>query len=496
MIPRPSYRVSLALSFLAALIVANVSGPQYIYPTFGTSLNDRFNWSAVQNSFVSTACFVGVSFSGPLCAWMIETLRIKKTLQVSALLMFLGPFLVAQTYAGRLPDSFILCAFYLICTGIAGAAAYLCALDSQSHNFKQRRGLSMGLTTASVGTCGVVFSQINDLLFGSERYEKDAPTSNDSTYNFLIFIAFAMSAGILFGSFFLGPVQDHGRQQVIYQQIDEEQQPLEDVNTFEASSSAASVRDSIESDPLLDAGSKLEEDCPSETVISGIKVLKHPIGLALFSTLFVVLGIGYVYLANIGQILNAISAPGNSAESTQHARNLHITLFSLGNCGSRAFFGALSDVLRNKFGIHRLWIFVFALISMLMTLTWLVSTSTAAITPEKLVPCTVIISAAYGIAFGIGPAVTTEFGTEVFARNWGIFLFAPAFGSQIFNVLFGILYGHQAEKQNSHICYGAACYRGAFRIGIICGIIVLAILTLAIYKAGLYRRRIPSDKII
>lgn len=131
MIPRLSYRFSLALSFLAALIVANVSGPQYIYPTFGTSLSERFSWSAVQNSFVSTACFVGVSFSGPLCSWMIETLKIKKTLRVSAFLMFLGPFMVAQTYAGRLPDSFILCAFYLICAGIAGAAAYLCALDSQ-----------------------------------------------------------------------------------------------------------------------------------------------------------------------------------------------------------------------------------------------------------------------------------------------------------------------------------------------------------------------------
>jgi len=270
----------------------------------------------------------------------------------------------------------------------------------------------MGLTTASVGTCGVVFSQINDLLFGSERYEKDAPTSNDSTYNFLIFIACVMSAGILFGSFFLGPVQDHSRQ-VVYQQIDEEQQPLEHVNTFEASSSTASGRDSIESDPLLDSNNKLEEDYPTETVISGIRVLQHPIGLALFSTLFVVLGIGYIYLANIGQILNSISAPGNSGESTQHARNLHITLFSLGNCGSRAFFGALSDVLRNKFGVHRLWIFVFALISMLMTLTWLVSTPAATMTPEKLIPCTVIISSAYGIAFGIGPAVTTEFGTEV-----------------------------------------------------------------------------------
>ncbi|KAI8638640.1 major facilitator superfamily domain-containing protein [Parasitella parasitica] len=493
MIPRPSYRFSLALSFLAALIVANVSGPQYIYPTFGTSLTERFNWSPVQNSFVSTACFVGVSFSGPLCSWMIETLKIRKTLQVSALLMFLGPFLVAQTYAGRLPDSFILCAFYLITSGIAGAAAYLCALDSQSHNFKQRRGLSMGLTTASVGTCGVVFSQINDLLFGSERYEKDVPTSNDSTYNFLIFLAFTMSAGILFGSFFLGPLQEHSHRQVIYEQIDEEQQQAAFVNTRDSS---VSDTDSVESSPLLTSSDldKLEGDCASETVISGINVLKHPIGFALFSTLFVVLGIGYIYLANIGQILSAISGAAAGGEANQHTRNLHITLFSLGNCGSRAFFGALSDVLRNKFGIHRLWIFAFALVSMLMTLTWLVSASV--MTLEKLIPCTLVISSAYGIAFGVGPAVTTEFGTEVFARNWGIFLFAPAFGSQIFNILFGVLYGHQAEKQNSHVCYGAVCYKSTFRIGIICAIAALAVLSFAIYKAGLYRRRIPSEKVV
>lgn len=68
----------LGLSFLFALIVSNVSGPQYIYPTFGTALDERFNWSAVQNSIVSTACFIGVSFSGPLCSWMIETLGIQK----------------------------------------------------------------------------------------------------------------------------------------------------------------------------------------------------------------------------------------------------------------------------------------------------------------------------------------------------------------------------------------------------------------------------------
>lgn len=69
---------TLILSFITALAVANVSGPQYVYPTYGTSLASRFNWNGLENSMVSTATFVGVSFSGPLCAWMVETLGIKK----------------------------------------------------------------------------------------------------------------------------------------------------------------------------------------------------------------------------------------------------------------------------------------------------------------------------------------------------------------------------------------------------------------------------------
>lgn len=54
-----------------------------------------------------------------------------RTLRVAAMLIFFGPFLVAQTYAGRLPNSFVLCTIYLVCMGFAGAAAYMCALDSQ-----------------------------------------------------------------------------------------------------------------------------------------------------------------------------------------------------------------------------------------------------------------------------------------------------------------------------------------------------------------------------
>lgn len=249
----------------------------------------------------------------------------------------------------------------------------------------------MGLTTASVGMCGVVYSQINDLLFGTDNYKEDAAFENDSTYNFLIFLALSMSAGIFLGSFFLGPFPPINHLDILlpYQQVaDEEQFFIIDEHPL-----------------LLDEIDKVEQ-VQEEVTISGIQFLKHPIGFALFCTLFVVLGVGYVYLANIGQILNAVSL-----DSNQHTRNVHITLFSLGNCASRAFFGALSDLLRNKFGIHRLWIFVFAVISMLATLTYLVSASV--VTTETLVPCTIIISTGYGIVFGVAPATTTEFGTEV-----------------------------------------------------------------------------------
>ncbi|KAI8877150.1 MFS general substrate transporter [Backusella circina FSU 941] len=461
MIPRLSPNSIYSISFITALFVANISGPQYIYPTFGTSLNERFGWSAFENSIVSTACFIGVSFSGPLCSWMIENLGITKTLRVSACLAFSGLFLLAQTYAGRLPGTSGLCAFYLICTGIAGASAYLCALQSQSQNFKQRRGLSMGLTTASVGMCGFVFSQINDGWFGPEKFN-----NGDSTYHFLLFLAIVMSFGFLMGSFILGPIR---RKTVIYQQVGDDEEGY-------------AMRD------RHDPEEEEEEEEDGEVSISGMKFLTHPIGSALFCTMFVVLGTGYVYLANIGQILLALTK-----SSDQHVRNVHTTLFSLGNCFSRAFFGALSDILKNRFNVHRLWVFLYAVVAVVLTLGYLV---TGVKDADDLFVCTLVISMTYGIGFGVAPAVTTEFGSKLFTRNWGWLLFAPAFGSQLLNFLFGSVYGHETARQGGdHLCEGAICFRETFRVAIVSGVISIFAICLAIYKTGIYRQNPVDNKL-
>lgn len=69
---------TLLLSFITALCVVNVSGPQYVFPIYGPSLAKHFHWSSIENSMVSTAVFVGVSFSSPLCAWLAVYLGCKK----------------------------------------------------------------------------------------------------------------------------------------------------------------------------------------------------------------------------------------------------------------------------------------------------------------------------------------------------------------------------------------------------------------------------------
>ena len=234
----------------------------------------------------------------------------------------------------------------------------------------------MGLTSASLGLCGVVFSQVNDHFFSNHDDDEGA-------YGLLLFMSIAMAGGMALGAFVLGPL---GPTDIppIKTAKDDEEQPL------------------------------LNRQEPKE--LSSLEFFLNPSGFALFTALFIVLGLGYVYLASIGQILLALPAAGTA--SPQHLRNVHVSVFSLANCSARAAFGTLSDVLKRKFGIHRLWIFVGATVGLLGSMTYLI---TSVSTAEELLPCTIAMAVMYGTVFGVAPAATTEFGTEVLLSR--LFLF-------------------------------------------------------------------------
>ncbi|KAI9267600.1 major facilitator superfamily domain-containing protein [Helicostylum pulchrum] len=426
---------TLILSFIAALAVANVSGPQYVYPTYGTSLADKFGWNGIENSMVSTATFVGVSFSGPLNAWLVENLGIKNTLRIASFSAFTGLFLLAQTYAGYLSSHYMLCSIYLACTGFAGAASYICSLDSQAHNFKSHRGMSMGLTSASLGMSGLVFSQIND------KYFKAAPDEQDnSTFDFLLFIGCIISVISFLGSFVLGPLQRDEivvdlstdlmiQDEVVTQNLNQHRY-AESISSFSTSSTRfEEEEEEEESRPLLSKNvvpsadnvllikkmayhqqqQQLQKE-EEEPTVSGIAFFLDPVGYSLALSLLVVLGLGYVYLANIGQLLTTLSPPDISVSDAQHLRNLHVSMFSIANCGSRAVFGTLSDILQRKAGVHRLWFFWSATVGVVISMVYLV---TCVSNTDQLMISTITIAITYGISFGVAPATISEFGTKV-----------------------------------------------------------------------------------
>jgi hypothetical protein len=51
----------------------------------------------------------------------------------------MGLLLLAQTYAGYLSSHYMICSFYLAVTGAAGAASYICSLDSQVNYYIQSK---------------------------------------------------------------------------------------------------------------------------------------------------------------------------------------------------------------------------------------------------------------------------------------------------------------------------------------------------------------------
>lgn len=277
--------------------------------------------------------------------------------------------------------------------------------------------MSMGLTSASLGISGLIFSQINDHFFKSQA--KDGHEEQDaSTFDFLLFVGACIFIVTLFGSFVLGPVDKSEAISVLSDLVQQEEEVTHNLNyhtytqsisSFSTSSTRFEEEDGEER-PLISKNVIVSADNISmikkmahqyqpdirieeEPSISGIAFFTDPVGFSLAFALLVILGLGYVYLANLGQLILAVSPADISVGQAQHVRNVHVSIFSIANCGARAVFGTLSDILQRRAGVHRLWFFWCAAIGLVMSMTYLItSVSTAA----ELISCTIMTAIVYG----------------------------------------------------------------------------------------------------
>jgi hypothetical protein len=273
--------------------------------------------------------------------------------------------------------------------------------------------MSLGLTSASLGISGLVFSQINDKFFKSNSKDLE---QDSSTFRFLLFFGCTTACITLFASFILGPIH-HPKPPSIKQPIlnkDTANYAATTNGLYRISTcSTQHEEESSDTDVFFEndtISSSVQIEDEDEINQSGLAVLLDPVGSSLFLSLLVILGFGYVYLTNIETLLISLSKNTMTLSETQHLRNLHISTFSVSNCMTRAVFGTLSDILQRRTGMHRLWFIWFGALGLLLSVTPLIISVSNA---DDLLSYSLLIAIPYGIAFGIAPAIISEFGTKV-----------------------------------------------------------------------------------
>ncbi|RKP10549.1 major facilitator superfamily domain-containing protein [Thamnocephalis sphaerospora] len=169
----------------------------FIFPMFGSSLAKHFGYSMVQLNHVAVAGSIGMFFAEPISGIVTDHIGSKRTIQLGAILMFIGYGGLSQLYADALPShSYIIASVFFFFLGISGAiigtaiiiAAYSSVSDTQ-------RGKMVGLQ--------LTLSSLSSALYLGIRSAMDA-ISGGKTSDAHYFIALAIITATAHGVSSLG----------------------------------------------------------------------------------------------------------------------------------------------------------------------------------------------------------------------------------------------------------------------------------------------------
>ncbi|PKY48889.1 MFS general substrate transporter, partial [Rhizophagus irregularis] len=418
--------IKLTLSFIAALLISSVCGTQYLFSAYSTTLAERLNFSSIQINTIGSAANYGVYLGKPIFGYIADNFGGRRPF-FAAFIIFIGYFCLAMTYEGSLRPSFLLCAFYMFLAGMASAAGkFLCLLALIAKNITSFRGISLGAPIALSGLSAAIYSEINSLWF-----------KND-TYHFLLFLAISAGLCIFIGSWFLVVVPPSINQDTTVVTLEE----------GNSSSCSTKQNDKFEDTPLLQ--NKINE----EIDIGGWDFINNIDAKLLAITMFFFSGAGLMYINNVGTIIESLYSSHSSSTlpPIYKLQNTHVFVLSIFSCLGRLSIGFISDMARLLFKIPRSFFFILSgvwiFLAQLLILFYVDDL-------DKLLIVTIFVGVGFGNLYSITPIIVSEwFGTKRFGSNWGMIACIPAFGGQLFNLLFG--YNNDQHKRNE--CTGTDCY--------------------------------------
>ncbi|RHZ86414.1 hypothetical protein Glove_51g63 [Diversispora epigaea] len=482
----------LTLSYLSTLLISSVCGTQYLFSAYSTAIQDRLGFTSVQINTIGSFANYGVFLSKPFFGYISDNHGSQRICVAASFLMFISYLCLALTYQQILPSSsFMLCALYLFCAGIASAGGMVSSMVTVTKNFTSLRGTALGVPIALFGLSAFMYSQINMHFF-----------QND-TFHFILFISTSAGICLFIGSWFLVVVPPPLPTTTVGGSINEFEEGIS--NSHHDKIDKIDRIDKIEDDnnnnsnlfteqtPLLLQQKKCKneqyikpniiiENENEELDIGGWELVHNNDAIRLVLIMVFIGGVGLMYINNVGAIIKSLYyAPStqpshslhpshpfhlihpsfkdlnNNNAEIQRLQNLHVSLLSIFSFLGRISGGFLSDLAKHFYDIPRisflglaaLWL----LIGQMLILFWIQQV-------DNLWMVTCFVGYGFGIQYGIAPTITGElFGSKRFGLNWGLLACFPAVGGQIFNLLFG----YNSDLHRDH-CSGAECYSSVFYI--------------------------------
>ncbi|GBB84527.1 hypothetical protein RclHR1_01110012 [Rhizophagus clarus] len=418
------------ISFLAALLISSVCGTQYLFSAYSTKLAERLDFSSIQINTIGSAANYGVYLGKPIFGYVADNFGGKRPF-FAAFIIFIGYFCLAMTYEGNLTPSFLLCAFYMFIAGMASAAGLMSSLVIVAKNVTSFRGISLGAPIALSGLSAAIFSELNNIWF------------QDDTYHFLLFLATSTGLCILIGSWFLIVVPPP----IINRETT--------VVSFEEGNSSSCNHNSeiIEQNNKFEDTPLLQNKVKEEINIGGWDFINNNDAKLLAITMFFFSGAGLMYINNVGTIIKSLYFSHSSDLSVlppiYELQNSHVFVLSIFSCLGRLSIGFISDMARLLLKIPRLTFFILSgvwiFLAQLLIIFYVDDL-------YKLMVVTIFVGFGFGNLYAITPIIISEwFGIKNFGSNWGIIACVPAFGGQLFNLLFG--YNNDQRQRSDCLFY-------------------------------------------
>ncbi|POW03741.1 hypothetical protein PSHT_11538 [Puccinia striiformis] len=198
-------------------------------------------------------------------------------------------------------------------------------------------------------------------------------------------------------------------------------------------------------------------------------------------------GIGLMIINNLGTMIVAISGSSPS-DPTNHQtirkyQSHAVSILSIFNCLGRIFAGTLSDLMKRKIAVGRVW--WLSWISSLFLLSQILGYFMVD-RLEEIVWLGALVGFSYGNMYGTAPALVLEwFGLKHFATNFGFLNLAPLLCGQIFNLSFGKIFDSNSHHHSTSSSFGnddelvcdlhQDCYRSVFGVTILCALVSLSL---------------------